>query len=304
MKTTSFVLISVALLSASPLMAQSNKRDGKVAPPPTYYSWMSPDVSAAWQQGYQGQGVTITVVDDFRSRDRFSGNLTGVTSTRRHGDWTLQQARLIAPKATLKSDDFSSGRQVSLSRGFNVLNLSYGVMAPSGLYALRMSRQESSIIGYARNGQAVVSKAAGNDYGTAIGQPSSEGEVDYLNRDLIGAPSAIFVGALSTNGSPQTPAVMADYSNIAGHNPTVQNQFLVVGVEGHRTDLYGTSFAAPVISGYAAILSSKFTRAQPTQIVNQLLSTARQDTLVNYTPAVHGQGEASLSRALAPASIR
>ncbi|BCH12500.1 hypothetical protein MesoLj131c_67580 (plasmid) [Mesorhizobium sp. 131-3-5] len=50
--------------------------------------------------------------------------------------------------------------------------------------------------------------------------------------------------------------------------------------------------------------SSKFTTATPTQITNQLLDTARTDTLVNYNPTTYGRGEASLSRALAPVSIR
>jgi subtilisin family serine protease len=68
--------------------------------------------------------------------------------------------------------------------------------------------------------------------------------------------------------------------------------------------LYGTSFAAPVVSGYAAIVGSKFTRATATQISNQLLNTARQDTIANYSATLYGRGEASLSRALAPLSIK
>jgi hypothetical protein len=35
-----------------------------------------------------------------------------------------------------------------------------------------------------------------------------------------------------------------------------------------------------------------------------LLKTARKDTLLNYNAATFGMGEASLSRALAPLSIR
>ena len=59
-----------------------------------------------------------------------------------------------------------------------------------------------------------------------------------------------------------------------------------------------------MITGYAAILGSKFTSATPTQITNQLLNTARKDTLLNYNAATFGQGEASLTNALAPLSIR
>ena len=128
--------------------------------------------------------------------------------------------------------------------------------------------------------------------------------MDYLNRALTGTSSALFVGALNSNGTTLSPATLAYYSNTAGTNVAVQNNFLVVGVEGSKTGLYGTSFAAPIVSGYGAILGSKFTAATPTQIVNQLLSTARTDTLANYSAAVYGKGEASLTRALAPTSIK
>jgi subtilisin family serine protease len=97
---------------------------------------------------------------------------------------------------------------------------------------------------------------------------------------------------------------MAGYSNFAGSNATVQRQFLVVGVTGNMTNLYGTSFAAPIVSGYASVLGSKFTRATPTQITNQLLNTARTDTIAGYAANIHGRGEASISRALAPVAIK
>ena len=72
--------------------------------------------------------------------------------------------------------------------------------------------------------------------------------------------------------------VSASYSNSAGDNVLVRNNFLTVGVAGDKTGLYGTSFAAPSVSGYAAVLGSKFTSATLTQIINLLLTTARQDT--------------------------
>ena len=128
--------------------------------------------------------------------------------------------------------------------------------------------------------------------------------MDYLNTALRGATSAIYVGALSKNGAPTAKASLANYSNTAGTDLTTQNQFIVVGVDNSKTGLSGTSFAAPVISGYAAILGSKFTQASPTDITNQLLSTARIDTVVKYNPATYGRGEASLSRALAPVSMK
>ncbi|MGX8012566.1 S8 family serine peptidase [Mesorhizobium sp. ORM8.1] len=266
-------------------------------------SWMSPDVGAAWTAGYKGKGVTITMVDDFSSTSRFSGNFGIGVQTQRHGEWTREEASMIAPAATIRSKDFSTGSAVPLASGRNVLNLSYGMYANAGysVNQIGWAPEEASIISYATRGSAVVSKAAGND-AIAVGGVTS-GQQDYLDLALIGKSTAIFVGALSTNGTTTNKAQLAWYSDYAGSNTQVQSHFLVVGVDGDKTGLYGTSFAAPIISGYAAIIGSKFTSATPVQITNDLLNTARTDTLANYNPSTYGKGEASLSRALAPVAI-
>jgi subtilisin family serine protease len=269
----------------------------------TLQSWMSPEIAGAWSAGYKGQNLTITVVDQFKSGSRFGGNFGTGYKTLRHGDWTLMEASMVAPSATFKTKDFgSTGTSVTLYSGLNVLNLSYGMYAPAGYATVNFGAQEKSIINYAQNGRAVISKAAGND-AVVVGGMNASGNVDYLNKSLIGAQSAIFVGSLSSNGTTTNQATMASYSNTAGSNTTVQNQFLVVGVEGAKTGLYGTSFAAPIVTGYAAILGSKFTTATPTLIVNQLLNTARIDTVKNYSASVYGRGEASIKNALAPDKI-
>jgi subtilisin family serine protease len=320
-RTKLYIAIFAGLLSAAMITQPSRAQDlsfGTAAPessliatarsttsvPPTQ-NWMQSDVGGAWAAGYTGKGTSITVVDDFSSASRFSGNFGLGRQTQRHGEWTFQEAHMIAPSATMAKQDFNSGKSVKLAKKrLNILNLSYGMYGRAGYSAnqIRWSAQETSLINYARNGQAVIAKAAGND-GVAVDHATRAGTQDYLDLALVGAQSAIFVGALTTNGSTAAPASLASYSNFAGTNTTVQSQFLVVGVEANETGLSGTSFAAPIVSGYAAILGSKFTAATPTQITNRLLETARQDTLRNYDPSVYGQGEASLSRALAPISI-
>lgn len=274
--------------------------------PPT--TWQHSDVKEAHAAGYKGQGTRITVVDDFSGRfGRLSGTLTdyGPRSNRAHGRWVLDITRATAPGAAFMGHDLGNSRAVLLdSTRMNVLNLSYGMFASQGWTSVGWSSREASIINAARQGTAVVVKAAGND-AVAIGAANRAGDVDYLARDLAnsGSQSAILVGVLNTNGSTEAPATMAWYSNIAGNEKAVQDRFLVVGVEGHKTGLHGTSFAAPVVSGYAAVVKSKFTAATPTQVANQLLNTARTDTVAAYNPAIHGKGEASLSRALAPVTI-
>jgi len=268
-------------------------------------AWMSTEVGDAWDKGYKGKGVTITVVDDFRSASLLTGRLGTSNQRLRHGQWTAMEASMIAPLAGVATQDFNSGTAVKLNKGLNVLNLSYGMMAAAGYSAsqIRWSAQENSIITYAKNGSAVISKAAGND-GIAVLGRNARGQTDYLNLALKGTKTAIYVGALNTNGTKAAPATLASYSNTAGTDAAIQKQFLVVGVEGSKTGLYGTSFAAPVITGYAAVLGSKFTKATPVQITSQLLNTARQDTIKGYKAQLHGRGEASLTRALAPVAIK
>lgn len=298
-------VVALGLLSMAAAQAQRGGASKTGSTTPQLQSWMSPEVGDAWKAGYKGAGVTVTVVDDFRSNQGLYGNLGQGTQLLRHGEWTYKETSMIAPSATMRAQDFNSGVSVGLNRGLNALNLSYGMYAAAGYTASQINwgAQESSIISHAQNGKAVISKAAGND-SVAIGASNASGNVDYLNLALKGTQSAIFVGALNTNGTTSAPATLASYSNVAGADAAVQKQFLVVGVEASKTGLYGTSFAAPIVTGYSAILGSKFNRATPTQITNQLLNTARQDTISGYNAAIHGRGEASITRALAPISIQ
>lgn len=271
---------------------------------------MSSEVGDAWQSGFKGAKTTITFVDDFRSNDTFGGSFDGRFKVQQHGRWTSDETHLVAPMARLRGQDFVNTNAVSLvGSGLNIINLSYSVSAATGYTANQIgwSDRERSIIKFAMDGLAVVSKAAGNDSGVAVGKGTTSGSTDYLNVGLIGSKSVIFVGALDKNGTTTSQTSISKYSNIAGNNVDVQNRFLTVGVTGGNSTQYkllGTSFAAPIVSGYAAILGSKFTGANATQISNQLLNTARTDTIANYSASVYGKGEASITRALAPMSIR
>ncbi|TVP73719.1 MAG: hypothetical protein EA339_02335 [Rhodobacteraceae bacterium] len=226
---------------------------------------------------------------------------------------------MVAPEAevfALDYDDTTQRIELSDSR-LDIVNLSFGLISPSRNFSvLNGEALAASVLAAARESSAVIVKAAGN---AAVGeQPVSvdsrfrssfDGSptvvADILNLALIGAESTIFVGALERNGTVENPTVLAEYSFFAGDNVTIQNQFLTVGVDSARMGgLAGTSFAAPIVSGYAAILGSKFEDATPRQIAGQLLNTAREDTIRGFDPALHGRGEASLSRALSPDRIR
>lgn len=278
-----------------------------ISVPTAYFAWMTADIKEAWRAGFYGQGTQVIVVNDFTSDQTLRGNLGLEVNEQTHGAWVAQHVEMLAPAADIDRRDYAFDVAVPLASGkLNVINLSYSIPDNLGPDAtINWGAREASIISYA-NGAAVVVKSAGNE-GVAVGAPSN-GSYDYLNRDLIEKPTAIFAGALSSHGSVSAPASIASYSNIAGTDTRVQSQFLVVGVTGDTlarggTGLEGTSFAAPQISSYAAVLGSKFTNATATQITNQLLKTARTDTIRGYNVTIHGRGEASLARALAPQSI-
>ncbi len=312
-------LAALGLLNLTATHAQNNVAAPKVP------LWMSPEVGNAWAAGYKGSGVTVTVVDDFRNPQQimydFNGvggpvsgpiTLDGVTTFPRRGGVTLKMASMIAPAATMRSRDYHLSPIAGLSSGLNVLSvMNYSVNAPAGYTASKISltAQESTIASYAKNGKAVIVKAAGND-SVAIGSANATGKVDYLNLALKGAQSAIYVGTLKTDGTTGHMVPLVQKSNTPGADATFQRQFLVVVQDSRFTDLPGTEYAAPIISGYAAILGSKFTKASPTQIANQLLNTARQDTIyfksyaTKFNAAKHGRGEASITRALAPVSLK
>jgi subtilisin family serine protease len=269
---------------------------GSLTPAMAQQAWVSPEVGVAWSQGYLGQGVRINMIDDFGvSCDRIYG--------RCHGAWTTWQAQSVAPSASVITHAQGGGVVGLITASLNVFNLSYGLYSP-----LASSASEVALVGYAQSGKAVVVKSAGNNgipVGAAVPSGEYRGRIDNLAVSLAGQPSAILVGALSKNGTTSSPASMASYSNVAGTSPVVQRNFLVVGVDSSALGgLAGTSFAAPVVSGYAAIVGSKFTTANAAAVANQLLNTARTDTVSGYNAATYGRGEASLTRALAPASIR
>ena len=113
---------------------------------------------------------------------------------------------------------------------------------------------------------AVIVQAAGNDKIKADQDPSSW----YLSRDLGIKPRLLIVGSVSSNGSTDQPTSISSYSNTAGSDPDVQGRFLVaydstpygdgnVAFNGKPLNSgVGTSYAAPRVSAYVAIVRSKF----------------------------------------------
>jgi len=172
---------------------------------------------------------------------------------------------------------------------------------------------------------AVITKAAGNDRGK---DAQYEPLTYYLAHNvdinkIVTANSEIVnrllvVGALTETGTTDKKSDIAFYSNVAGDDLLIQSRFLYASgtvpfyagdviygssiISGFNNNV-GTSYAAPRVAGYVAIVRQKFPNLTAPNTADILLATARYDTLTCYPncdKAIYGQGEASLSRALAP----
>ena len=172
---------------------------------------------------------------------------------------------------------------------------------------------DNTLIAAATN--AVISKSAGND--------AIDAKYEYLAKafstDSSIGPRLLVVGALTKNGTVASPASLASYSNFAGTDSTIASRFVLANgnapyanggvmingsnIAGYDGGNVGTSYAAPVVAGYASVVMQKFPNLTAASTSNIILDTARTDTLSCYPscdPAIYGKGEASLSRALAP----
>ena len=285
----------------------------------------SADVLAAWNAGWTGKGTSILTIDGYTNRSFCSGS-TQSTLSNCHGITTMMISDLVAPGASKYGLDYNLNRSAITIGGINitdpitpnVINMSFGTGSTGTATHINYLTGATSYSNITLTG-AVLVKSAGNTYGrdtysTATGDYLVKGLVDNattVNRLLI-------VGALDKTGSTASPATIATYSHFAGATVAASNRFVVangrapfanggVSMNGSAIPGYesyvGTSFAAPVVSGYASVLMSKFPNLDAIKTSSIILDTARYDTLSCHpscSAAIYGKGEASLSRALAP----
>jgi len=303
-----------------------------------------PDVLEAWRQGWTGNGVNIVIEDwltqahgatttILTNRYAIASTIYGFNVPTNTGIYNYD-GTVANPSSTV------SIGVVNASYGANLSSL-IGHAAP-----WTNSELASAAISYNSTAQghinrftgvtpitkfnytdAVIVKAAGNDALSADKEPL----VKALADNSLIYPRLLIVGALNMAGFTSAPATLSSsYSNFAGTYSPVSNRFLVasgttpfnsgdmalngvpigattsVDPNGVNLGAVGTSYAAPRVAGYAAILRQKFPNLNGEKSASVLLDTARYDTLACYyqsggcDPAIYGKGEASLSRALAP----
>lgn len=278
---------------------------------------------AAYQAGATGAGVLVAVIDsgvatnsiEFAGRisplsrdvagnrsvddeDGHGTEVAGILLAARnsagiHGvafDATLLALRTDRPGScaettgcSFSSTDIAAGIDVAAAARARVINISLG--GGSAPFSVRSAAARASANG------AVIVLSAGNE-----GNPEVDGFATGIH---AAAPGSVIVA-----GAIDEARVIASFSNRAG---IAANYFLTaLGNRVRSFDHTGTSFlysgtseAAPIISGAAALLAQAYPGLSPAQIVDILLRTA--DDLGDVgTDAIYGRGALNITRAFAP----
>jgi hypothetical protein len=299
-----------------------------------------PEVLEAWRNGWTGKGVNVMIEDYLSGSSKDHGVTTTMLAQRYAIGSNFYGYNVPTGLGVYNLDGTVNPRSSQINLGvvnasFGA-NLS-SIIGRSGPWtaselsnaAISFSSASSTVINRYTGIQgwsnvsyldAVIVKAAGNDSGlTADNEPLNNALANNSNINS----RLLIVGALTSTGSVASPASIANYSNTAGTSSVVKDRFLVasgntpfgdgwlalngvpidgtsIGPDGQPLSGGGTSFAAPRVAGYAAILRQKFSNLDASSSASIILDTARTDTISNYNSNVHGKGEASLSRALAP----
>lgn len=278
---------------------------------------------AAYQAGATGAGVLVGVIDSgvASTNSEFAGRISplsrdvagsrGIEDEDGHGtevagillaarnnagvhgvafDATLLALRADRPGScaetagcSFSSTDIAAGLDVAAAARARVVNLSLG--GGSAPFSVRSAAARASANG------AVIVLSAGNE-----GNPEVDGFATGIH---AAAPGSVIVA-----GAIDEARTIASFSNRAG---VAANYFLTaLGNRVRSFDQTGTPFlysgtseAAPIISGAAALLAQAFPGLSPIQIVDILLRTA--DDLGDIgTDAVYGRGALNIARAFSP----
>lgn len=134
--------------------------------------------------------------------------------------------------------------------------------------------------------------------------------VDLLVKDVELADNFLWVGAVDNNGQP-AEFLLADGTevgtNVPGSDADIQARWISApgsAVDGAFFDnnteylrVSGTSQAAPLVTGAAALVKSQFPTLSNVAVMQVLLDTANS-SFSAYDPAIHGQGILDIEAAL------
>ncbi len=184
------------------------------------------------------------------------------------------------PDGDERDKDVARAIYYAVDNGAKIINMSFGKA---------ISPQKNAVdeaVRYAESRDVLIVHAAGNDNAN-IDQSDNFPNKRFTNGEI--AQNWIEVGATTWM---QPPAAVADFSNYGSKTvdifaPGVDVQSTVVGSK--YESLSGTSMAAPVVAGVAAMIKSYYPHFSATQIKSIILNSATK--LSNTKVAQPGTGD-------------
>ena len=183
----------------------------------------------------------------------------------------------VLPLQALDDDSYGNTLTVARAiyyaadRGVDVINLSLGSVDEDPY--LRQA------IDYAIDRDVIVVAASGNDGCDCISYPAQY-------------PEVIAVGAQNQSGSPSTFSNYGAQLDILapGEGMTTPHWSKTLPSTGYASNMAGTSFAAPYVSGLLSLARSHQPTAKWGELFNALLATANHGNLTAMNPSSHQLG--------------
>ncbi|MFY7965766.1 MAG: S8 family serine peptidase [Chitinophagaceae bacterium] len=230
------------------------------------------------------------IKDDYANiNDKYYGNPNVVGANPRHGthvagiiaaqrnnslgiDGIADNVKMMILRVVPDGDEYDKDIALAIfyavNNGAKVINMSFGKSISPEKYWI------DSAVKYAASKDVLLVHAAGNDSKNVDSIPSFP-TPQYQNENTI-APNFITVGA-SSDPKFSKGSIVADFSNFGKKTvnvfaPGVKIYSTVPGVNNYA-NLQGTSMAAPIVSGLAALLREYFTSLTATQVKNIIENT-------------------------------
>ncbi len=178
----------------------------------------------------------------------------------------------VVPDGDERDKDVANGIRYAVDKGAQVINMSFGKGYSPEKYLVDQSMK------YAARHDVLLVLGAGNE-GTDIDADPKFPNDTYQKKPFLGqkrAPNLISVGALSPDGGENA---IAEFSNYGKNEVDV----FAPGVYIYSTTpdssyeyLSGTSMAAPVVSGMAALIRSRYPDLSAKQVKQVIVQSAKK----------------------------
>ncbi len=239
-------------------------------------------------QDCDGHGTAVAGIISAATDPRRADNFSGVAP-----DVALISIRQSSTKFGTAADPSTAGVgdvdtmaravRTAADLGASVINISSVACIRTG--SALDDRALGAALSYAVDVKnAVVVTAAGN---TGAGQcPAQPAEVTWDTATVVVSPAwyddyVLTVGSVNAHGEPSAFTLAGPWVDVAAPGEGVislssSGDGLVNAIDGQRgsTPLSGTSYAAPVVSGLAALVRSRFPTMTARQVMQRIKSTA------------------------------